>query len=230
MTYVFDALVVLLPVLCVVLGWHRGFVRTVSGLVALVAAVLVAAAFSGPIAKVVYANAVEPKVTAALESYAEGELLPNAEQLDSALERFPAFVTALLEMEGLDSGFAIFNKLDQGQAKDAAVDTVTQQVITPVVLPLVRMLCSVVLFLLTYVVAALLLRMLNVVTKLPLIKQMNNVLGLLAGVVTGGLWVLFLVRALYAVALLSVFEWLTPSVLDETLLISQIATLLPVGV
>ena len=230
MTYVLDALVILVPVLCVWQGWRRGFVRTVSGLVALIAAVLVAAIFSGPMSDVLYAGAVEPKVTAALEAHVEGELLPTAEQLDSALDRFPAFVTALLEAEGMDSGAAILKKVNAAPTEAVAVDTIVERAVTPVVLPLVRLVCSVALFLLAYVIAMVLLRALNVMTNLPVIKQLNNVLGLLAGVVTGGLWVLFLVRALYALALMGVAAWLTPQQLEDTLLISQIATLLPVGV
>lgn len=230
MMYLLDALVVGVLVLCVCLGWRRGFVRTVSGLAALVAAVLVAAVFSGPVAKTIYVNAVEPKVVSALEDHVEGELLPTEEQLDRALERFPSFVTALLETEDLDSGAAILAQVNAAQTEVVAVDRIVDQVITPVVLPLIRLVCSVLLFVVGYLAALLLLRTLNVVTKLPLIKQMNNVLGLLAGVVTGGLWVLFIVRALYAVALLGVFPWLSSALLEETFLISQIATLLPVGV
>ena len=113
MNYVFDGLLVVLVALCVWAGWRRGFVRTVSGLLALIAAVLVAAVFSGPIAKAVYESAVEPKVTAALAEQIEGDVLPSEEQLDTALESLPPFVTALLESKELDSGEAILAKVDK---------------------------------------------------------------------------------------------------------------------
>ena len=227
MNYVFDGLLVVLVALCVWAGWRRGFVRTVSGLLALIAAVLVAAVFSGPIAKAVYESAVEPKVTAALAEQIEGDVLPSEEQLDTALESLPPFVTALLESKELDSGEAILAKVDTLDADESAAEGITRQVITPIALPLVQLLCSVLLFVITYIVAAIVLRALDVVAKLPLIKQMNGFLGLLAGAVTGCLWALFFVRVLFALALLGVAPWLTPAVLEDTALVSYVATLIP---
>lgn len=227
MTYVFDGLMILLFVLCVWLGWHRGFVRTVSGLIALIAAVLVAAVFSGPIAKAVYTHGVEPRVTAVLSEHIEGELLPSEEKLDTALDKLPPFVTSLLEAKELDSGAAILDKVETLEAGETAAEGITRQVIKPIVLSLIQLLCSVILFALTYLLAAIALRALDVVAKLPLIKQMNNLLGLLAGAVTGGLWVLFAIRVLYTLALLGVAPWLTPALLADTLLISYVGTLLP---
>ena len=229
MTYVFDGLLVALFLLCVWLGWRRGFVRTVSGLIALIAAVLVAAVFSGPIAKAVYTGAVEPKVTAVLEQHIEGDILPSEEKLDAALEKLPSFVTTLLEAKELDSGAAVLAKVEALDADESAAEGITRQVITPVALPLIKLLCSVVLFILAYIVAAFVLRALDVVAKLPLIKQMNNLLGLLAGAVTGALWVLFAVRVLYTLALLGVAPWLTPALLEDTVLVAPIGALLPTG-
>lgn len=227
MIYVLDAIVVALFLLCVGLGWRRGFVRTVSGLLALIAAVLVAAVFSAPIAKAVYTNIAAPKITAALSEQIEGDVLPSETQLDTALEHLPPFVTTLLESKGLDSGAAILAKVDALDAGESAAEGITRQVIAPIAVSVLQLLCSVLLFVITYIVAAIVLRALDVVAKLPLIKQMNRFLGLLAGAVTGCLWVLFAVRVLYALALLGVAPWLTPAVLEDTTLISYISTLVP---
>lgn len=230
MIYFFDVLIVALLVLCVWQGWRRGFVRTVSGLLALIAAVLVAAVFSGPISKALYTNAVEPNVMAVLETSMEEDLLPTAEELDDAMEGLPEVVSTLLEANGLGNGAAVLAKVESLQGDESAAAGITRQAITPVVLPLIKMVCSVVLFILSYLLALLVARALNVVTKLPLIKQANNVLGLFAGAVSGGLWVLFAIRLLYAVAAFGVFPWLTYDSLDDTLLVSLIGTFLPTGV
>lgn len=227
MIYLFDVLMVALLVLCVWLGWERGFVRTVSGLLALIAAVLVAAVFSGPIAKAIYGSTVEPKVMAALDGYVEGTVLPDAEQLDQALAKMPDSVYSLLENSGLGSGEAVLKKIDFVREDETAAACITQKVITPVVLPLIKTLCSVVLFALAYALALLAARALNVVAKLPLIKQANRALGLFAGLATGALWVLFAIRVLYAVAAFGVLPWLTTADLDDTLLISFVKSVLP---
>lgn len=224
MIYLFDVLIVALFVLCVWLGWERGFVRTVGGLLALIAAVLVAAVFSGPIAKAIYNGTVEPKVMDALETYVEGHVLPDEAQLDRALDRMPDLVSSMLENSGLNSGAAVLEKIDFVRADETAAACITRKVITPVVMPLIKTLCSVVLFALAYGLALLAARALNVVAKLPLIKQANRVLGLLAGGITGLLWVLFAIRLLYAVASMGVFDWLRP---DDTWLIAGIKNFLP---
>lgn len=228
MHWLLDGLMVVLFALCIVLGWHRGFIKTVSGLIALVAAVLVASVLSGPIANLVYHNTVEPTVMATLEEQIEGSLLPSAAELDGVLEKMPGFVTNLLKAGNLDSGAAILDKMDGTDGGATVAQRITQQVITPIVLPLIEMLCSVVLFILTYILAAILLRVLNVVAKLPLLKQLNKVLGLVAGVVNGALWVLFAVGVLQALAWLGWVNGLTPAVLNDTVLISWLSTLLPV--
>ncbi len=227
MIYVFDVLMVALVALCVWLGWERGFVRTVSGLLALIAAVLVAAVFSGPIAKAIYSDTVEPKVMDTLSAHVEGQILPDARELDEALDKMPELVSSMLENSGLGSGTAVLEKIDFVRADETAAACITRKVITPVVLPLIKTLCSVVLFSLAYVLALLAARALNVMTKLPLIKQANRFLGLFAGLVTGVLWMLFAIRLLYAVASFGVFPWLTPTRLDDTLLISFVGTVFP---
>ena len=227
MTYVLDGLMIVLIALCVWAGYHRGFVRTVGGLIALIVAVLAATVFSGPLSKSVYTNFVQPQVLTTLEQQIEGEALPSAEELDTALQSLPPLVTTVLEHEGLDSGAAILRKV--GETGEPAAETITRKVITPVVLPLIQLLCSVILFALAYILTCIVVRALNVVTKLPLLKQANNVLGLFAGAINGCLWVLFAVRVLYALALLDVAPWLTTALLEDTMLVAPVGALLPVG-
>lgn len=227
MTYVFDGLLLVLFALCVWLGWKRGFIKTVSGLIALVVAVLVASAFSAPIATAVYNGSVEPAVVTSLEEHISGEVLPSEEDLDTAIGKLPSFVTMLLKAGEMDSGAAILAKVEDVDAGKSAARTITDRVITPIVLPLMQMLCSVLLFLLTYLVVSLVLRVLDLVAKLPILKQVNNTMGLLAGAVTGALWVVFVARILFMLAWLGVAEWLSPVVLEQTWLVSFANGLIP---
>lgn len=227
MTYVLDFVLIALFVLCVWLGWSRGFIKTVSGLIALVAAVLLASMLSGPIAEGVYNGSVEPAVFSALEEHVSGEVLPTEEQLDTAIEKLPSFVTTLLAAGDMDSGAAILSKVEVVDAGKTAARTITDRVITPIVLPLMQMLCSVLIFLLVYIVASILLRVLDLVAKLPLLKQLNSFLGLLAGALTGAVWVIFVARILFTLAWLGIAEWLSPALLEQTWLVSFANSLIP---
>ena len=112
------------------------------------------------------------------------------------------------------------------------VSSVVKPLVVPVIakhatlpLPLVQLLCSIVLFLLVYAATGVLFRCLDVIAKLPLIKQLNRLLGLAAGIVSGVLWVLFAMGVVTALALLGWIPSLTPTVLEETQLISWLATI-----
>lgn len=227
MSYLLDALLAILFAVCVWLGWKRGFIKTVSGLIALLAAVIVAATLSAPIADGVYTGFVEPAVMTTLEEHVADEVLPSEEDLDAAIAKMPAFVVTLLETGDMGSGAAILEHVETVDVGKSAARTITDHVVTPLVLPLLQMLCSVLLFLLVYLIASILLRVLDVVAKLPLLKQLNGALGVVAGALTGAVWVIFAARILFTLAWLGVAQWLSPEVLEQTWLLSFANGLIP---
>lgn len=227
MSYLLDALLVILFAICVWIGWNRGFIKTVSGLIALVLAVIVASTFSAPIANGVYTGSVEPAVMTTLEEHISNEVLPSEEDLDAAIEKMPGLVVTLLETGDMGSGAAILERVEDVDAGKSAARTITDRVVTPIVLPLMQMLCSVLLFLLTYLIVSILLRVLDLVAKLPVLKQLNSVLGLAAGALTGAVWVIFAARILFTLAWLGVAQWLSPEVLEQTWLLSFANSLIP---
>ena len=68
---------------------------------------------------------------------------------------------------------------------------------------------------------------LDLIAKLPLIKQLNKVLGLAVGVVSGVLWVLFVTCALQLLARVGWVPALTEAVIAKTWLVSWVAEMLP---
>ncbi len=227
MSYLLDALLVILFVICVWIGWNRGFIKTVSGLIALALAVIVASTFSAPIAEGVYVSSVEPAVMTTLEEHISSEVLPSEEDLDAAIEKMPGLVVALLETGDMGSGAAILAHVEDVDAGKSAARTITDRVVTPIVLPLMQMLCSVLLFLVTYLIASIVLRVLDLVAKLPVLKQLNSALGVVAGALTGAVWVIFVARILFTLAWLGMAEWLSPEVLEQTWLVSFANSLIP---
>ena len=226
MAYVLDALLIVLFALCVYLGWRRGLIKTASGLIALAAAVAVSVLLSGPVAELVYDKAVEPAVVSALEEQIQDNTVPVAQQVDNALEQMPGFITALLAGRGLDSGEAILDGLRVEEMGASVAEGIAQQVVAPLVCPLLEGLCAILLFVLVYMAALLLLRVLDLVARIPFIKQLNRGLGLVAGVCSGALWVIFAVGVITTLTYLCWIPALTPEVLEGTLLISRLRDLL----
>ena len=226
MAYVLDALLIVLFALCVYLGWRRGLIKTASGLIALAAAVAVSVLLSGPVAELVYDKAVEPAVVSALEEQIQDNTVPVAQQVDNALEQMPGFITALLAGRGLDSGEAILDGLRVEEMGASVAEGIAQQVVAPLVCPLLEGLCAILLFILVYMAALLLLRVLDLVARIPFIKQLNRGLGLVVGVCSGALWVIFAVGVITTLTYLCWIPALTPEVLEGTLLISRLRDLL----
>ena len=219
MAYLFDLLLVALFALCVFLGWRRGFLATASGLIAMVVAVLVSTTLSAPIANWAYTGMVEPTISSTLQEQLPTGILPGADEIDVALDKLPPYVTNLRVAGEAGDGEAVLSKLDTATSGENIAAAITEDVITPIVLPLLEMLCSTILFTVVYFIAMFLLRLLNVVAKLPVLKQINSILGLVAGAFTGLIWAIFAARILFVVAGFGWFEWLTPAMLDQGMLV-----------
>ena len=155
MAIVLDVLLVVLFCACAVSGWRRGFVKMLSGVLALVVASLVSSVLGTPVAI---------------------DIAPRT-------------------------------ALPYGA---------------------VHLLCMIVMFILSYTLMSFMLRTLNVVAKLPLLKWANKVLGLVLGMASGALWVLFALGVVYTLAWLGWIPFLTHDVLEKTWLISWIAHRVPV--
>ena len=134
MTYVLDGLLVVLFLLMVVIGHRRGFIKTVSGVLAFVAALVLSTLLAGPVSGMVYDAVVEPPVREALVSQI-GDNSPAAETLDAALADMPAFITNRLEVSGLNSGAAILDRLNTSGGEGTVDQRILDQVVEPVALP-----------------------------------------------------------------------------------------------
>lgn len=226
MAYILDAVIVVLFALMVWLGHKRGFIKTVSGLVAFAAALVLSSMLSGPVSGFVYSTFVEPPVLEELTAHV-GEGSPAAGQLDAALAQMPAFVTNRLAANGLESGAAVLDRLSGTAEGETVAESILRQVVEPVVVPLLKSVSMLLLFLILLVVATILLKAVDLVAKLPLLKQLNKTLGAVAGIVQGVLWVFFAVTVLQLVANFGWFDFLTPQLMDQTLLIRWIDSLNP---
>lgn len=218
-----DAVLVALLVIFILVGRHRGFIKTMAGVVSFVAALVLASMLAGPIADFLYDKAVAPGVTDAV-SASLAEDGPAAQRLDRSLEEMPGFVTRLLAGADIHTGADLLRYVDP--AADLA-ENVSERVVRPVVAPILQTVCSLLLFVILLVVVNLLLRVLNVLAKLPGIKQVNQGMGLLAGLMEGVLWVLFAVAILDLVAAFGWIDGVDATLLEGTYLFRWVAHINP---
>jgi len=216
MAWILDIAIVLIFVLAVWNGHRRGLIKTLTGVVAFAAAAVVALLLNTVVAGIIYDKAIEPPVVTAIEErLADGGSLQ--EGADKALEAMPGFVKNMLGNAGITSGQDMINKLTGGTNVESQAYQISDEVVRPLAMPLLRTLCTLLLFLVMLLVAHLVLRVLDIIAKLPLLKQLNKGLGGVAGVVSGILWVLFVTSVVQIVAAVSSPDFvINQTVLSET--------------
>ncbi len=228
MAIILDVALVLIFVLAIWIGYRRGFIKTIAGVAAFVVALVVASMLAAPLAAWSYDTVIEPPIRTAVEEQITAAGANIIEQVHAAYEAMPAVVQNLLAQAGIADAEA----LNEYVASSASVNPAyrVMDVIRPVVLPLVEVVCSLLLFIVTSIVAGLLLKVLDVVAKLPLLKQLNKSLGLLGGVLSGLMWVLLVVTLLQIVAAFGApGSAVSLATIDNTILISRVAAINPLA-
>lgn len=229
MKYLLDAVVILIFLLCVFIGHKRGFIKTVTGIVAFLAALAVSALLCGPVAGLVYDKAVEPAIIETVDTQLEQSDSTAIEGLDSAYQSLPDVVKNLLAQAGVESVDDLSKKLMSMDTNVPVSDNINA-VVESVLLPLLKALCSLLLFLIAYIIASIVLRVLNIVAKLPLLKQVNKTLGLVGGIVSGALWALFAVTVIQVLAATGAADGaITLQTIGETTVVNWIAGINPLG-
>ncbi len=228
MKYLLDAVVILIFLLCVWIGAKRGFIKTVAGIVAFVAALAVSALLSGPVSQIVYDKAVEPTILETVETQVEQTEGTAIENLNNAYESLPTVVKNLLAQVGVADVNDLANVMPIGT--ETPVSESVNAVIEPLLVPLLKAVCSLLLFFIVYIVVSIVLRVLNLVAKLPLLKQLNKTLGLIGGVVSGALWALLAVTVIQVLAATSAADGaVTLQAISETTVVRMIAEINPLS-
>lgn len=229
MKYLLDAVVILIFLLCVWIGQKRGFIKTVTGIVAFLAALAVSALLSGPVAGLVYDKAVEPTIIETVNTQVEQAEGSAIENLNNAYESLPTVVKNLLAQTGIEDVDDLAQNL-MSMDTNIPVSENVNAVVEPLLLPLIKAISSLLLFLIAYIAAGIVLRVLNIVAKLPLLKQLNKTLGLVGGIVSGALWALLAVTVLQVLAATGAADGaITLQTIGETTVVNWIAGVNPLG-
>ena len=175
-----DALIFLIVALSVWLGWKRGFIKTVLGFLAVFLAFAFALLLVSPVAAFCSEKAVEPALTSVLESSLK-EACP-----EEGAPLLPEKAKEVLERYGLpaEEAEALLAEKMQEQGERAA-HGVAEIAAAKISLPLTRGVVFLVLFCIGLVLIYLLIKVLDLVSRLPGLNASNRLLGALCGVLRG---------------------------------------------
>jgi uncharacterized membrane protein required for colicin V production len=189
MSILADVTMLAIILLCVFLGFHRGFIKSfvefIGYFVAMFAAILLSNAISVFIYNTILRDMLIKKISTAISTSAA---LPAEQKVQTILQALPGFVTNSMGSHGVTS--ASLGKAVSNSAASAAPQVA--DMISPVIIGLTKIIVTVLLFVLLLLAVRFLAKALNTVFKLPVLHQLNSLLGGVFGLLKGIIIVLLL--------------------------------------
>ncbi|MDD5952685.1 MAG: CvpA family protein [Oscillospiraceae bacterium] len=177
MSILLDAVVVAIVVLFALLGLRKGFFRSLMGLIGAIAALIAALTVGRFLSDWLYDTWGRALLTDAVTNALADSGASTAEGIATAL---PSYLQPVLDFAGGTKGLETLLSASSGKVAGVVV-----KVLEPAVTNLLMVLLTIVLFLVFLLIVRLLLRLLDRVTHVPVLRQVNGLLGFLLGMCKG---------------------------------------------
>lgn len=183
----FDIGLLLIFILFIIWGAHRGAARTVLGIAAFILAGFLAVKIGAYLAPEIYdrflAESISQTVQANLPSASDG--MSAAQQAQAALNALPESIRNLATAAGIDLN-TIQAQLASYQYSSADIaQNIEGSVIAPIVTTVCKVLVAIAAFVLVYIILRLLICLIDRFFDLPVLSTFNRILGGLLGAVRG---------------------------------------------
>lgn len=181
MSFILDAAVLIIVISSVYIGVKRGAFLTLANLICSIVGFLIAAAIATPISTVIYSNLFKDRVTADIgQAVSAADVTEGVNSALAVLDSLPGFIKEALETTGfLDNFSSSVNSAGEG------VTTTVESAVSPIFISFI----SIFVFMLCTFLVGLLLRFIlkkvNFIFKLPVIRVLNSFLGGAIGLVSG---------------------------------------------
>jgi len=212
MSFIYDIAIAAIIAITLYFAVKRGFVKTILGATGVILALILAMMFNGALSSFLAKGPVGNSIRGTVDSFVDaritedsyGDMLDSEDDKKSALER-------LLITFGSENKYETV-KQDYEQWKQSGLETVRDKIKETIREPAVNFCCGIIAFLILFVLIRLLFKLAEIVlgkvTKLPVIKQADKLLGVVAGVVKAVFRVyLFCIIVRLALPLAAKFGW-----------------------
>lgn len=174
-----DLIVMVLVLVSILIGYKRGFIKTGFGLISFFLAIAITFMFYKPVANIIkektgfedwlyeylYTMNLDEK-TEDIEEDAENDFENEASSADIYMENLPDSIIEMLEID---------------QIKENAKNTIIEKIVEFTV----KLFAILIVYIIAKIALAILVWILNLFAKLPVIKEFNQVLGLILGALLG---------------------------------------------
>ena len=193
MQLVIDILLIVIFALLVFRGWHKGFMKSILGLGRLILSLVITITCGSAFAAWIDAKFVNPPVFEKVyQKFSDiaAEVTATAEGgIDALVEKIPEAFRGYLDLETVDPTAEI-NALVEEWSHTVA-DSISKVIATVI--------GYVLLFILAFIVLTVVIFIVGKLAKLPVLKTVDKVLGLVVGIASGALAVLFVAVVLSAI-------------------------------
>jgi len=232
MAYILDLIVLAIVIITVIVGYRRGFIRTMIQLLGCVVAFALALSLSATVSNYVYdewmRDGLHEKIeTVWNDTVVEGAANTVSDQVETVLDSLPSFLTATLDSDALVSG--IMGSVGTKDTGIAVGDYMTDTVLRPVIVAVLRFVSFLVLYLVLMLVIRLLEKLVTPLIKLPLIRQTDGALGAVIGLLKGLVFALVAVTVMQLIAASASSGPFTQENLDNSILAGWLAEINPLS-
>ena len=185
MSFILDAIIILIILLFVFLSAKKGFVRTLIEVVGFVAALVIAFTFSSPIANTIYDKMIQPSVVKTVENVASDGISKATSAVDAVWDKMPTFIT---ESNFFDLSKETITTTVQNQATNETAQlaqSISDSFVKPATTKLLSVLISVILVVILLFVVKILAKYINKLFTFSIVGDINKTLGGVLGLVKG---------------------------------------------
>ena len=177
---------VIIILLCVVFGYKKGFFKSIAGFIGAVIAMFLAWVLAGLIANALYQGVFREKLIDNISSVLSNDALASfPEKAAQVVANLPGFLSNTLNNQGITSS-QIEQSLQAGGSNTAPA---TADLISPAVIWLLQLLLTVILFFILVILVRLVIKLIGNVFRLPILRQVDGILGGLFGIFKGVVYI-----------------------------------------
>ncbi len=220
-----DLAVCIIILLCVIIYAKRGFVKSVFGIIAFVAAIVLAFMLSTPLSDFTYDKLIEPTVSTSIENTLVKQVTGTTEALnESVFDALPGFIKNNID----EKGFSAINILEVDTAKTIA-DKICESVVKPGATYFLKIIFSLILFIILSFVFKFVVKLLNKIFSFSIIGKVNKILGAIIGVIMGlVISMLFILMVNVVVSISGGFWCFTHDAIEQSKIFGLILEFLPI--
>lgn len=177
---------VIIILLCVVFGYKKGFFKSIAGFIGAGIAMFLAWILAGVIANAMYQGIFRDMLISNISSVLSNDALASfPEKASQIVENLPGFLSNTLNNQGITSS-QIAQSL-QAAGNNAA--SATADFISPAIIWLLQLLLTVILFFILLIFVRLVIKLIGNVFRLPVLRQVDGILGGLFGIFKGVVYI-----------------------------------------